>query len=223
MNKSIFKLLIIIPISLYSCKGKKSVEQDQEQIKTTDTLTMETQQLFNPADLPEEPVFDIITTMGTIRIKLYKETPKHRDNFVKLASEGYYNNILFHRVINGFMIQTGDPLTKDTLNSDKFGTGGPGYNVPAEILPQFNHKKGALAAARRGDQANPQRESSGSQFYLVQDPQACKQLDGAYTVFGETITGENVIDLIASVPVNHRDRPLNDVKIISITPVRESR
>ena len=144
MKRSIFKLLIIIPIALYSCKGKKGVEQDQEQIKTTDTIKMEAKQLFDPAELPEEPVFDINTTMGTIRIKLYKETPKHRDNFVKLASEGFYNNILFHRVINGFMIQTGDPLTKDTLNADRFGSGGPGYNIPAEILPQFKHKKGAL-------------------------------------------------------------------------------
>ena len=223
MKANFFKLLIIIPLALYSCKGGKQAEDASEQTSTQDTLKMETKQLFDPATLPEEPVLDINTTMGTIRIKLYKETPKHRDNFLKLASEGFYNNVLFHRVINGFMIQTGDPLTKDTLNAASFGTGGPGYNVPAEILPQFKHKKGALAAARRGDQANPERESSGSQFYLVQDAQGCKQLDGAYTIFGETIMGENVIDLIASVPTNHRDRPLNDVRIISVTPVVEAK
>jgi cyclophilin family peptidyl-prolyl cis-trans isomerase len=222
MKNNFFKLLIIIPLALYSCKGKKSAEQTEDQIKTADTVKMETKLLFNPAELPEEPVFDINTTMGTIRVKLYKQTPKHRDNFVKLASEGFYNNVLFHRVINGFMIQTGDPLTKDTLNADKYGTGGPGYNIPAEIKDQFKHKKGAMAAARRGDQANPARESSGSQFYLVQDPQACKQLDGAYTVFGETIMGENVIDLIAAVPTNQKDRPLNDIRIISVMPVMDT-
>lgn len=168
------------------------------------------------SELPEEPVFDIITTMGTIKIKLYKDTPKHRDNFAKLAMSGFYNGTLFHRVIKGFMIQAGDPLSKDAAQKDKWGTGGPGYTVPAEILPEHKHKKGALAAARRGDAANPMKESSGSQFYLVQDAGACAQLDGAYTVYGETVSGLDVIDKIASVATDQRDRPLQDVKIISI-------
>ena len=133
------------------------------------------------ANLPEEPIFDIITSMGVIKIKLYSQTPKHRENFAKLAFEGFYDGILFHRVINGFMIQAGDPLTKDAANADRFGTGGPGYTVPAEFIPEYRHKKGALAAARRGDAANPMKESSGSQFYLVQDEYACSQLDGDYT------------------------------------------
>ena len=114
------------------------------------------------------------------------------------------------------MIQGGDPYSKiDTLR-DKWGQGGPGYEIPAEFVPQLTHKKGALAAARRGDTANPLRESSGSQFYIVQDPVACSHLDGAYTVFGETLEGLNIIDKIASVSVDERDRPVKPVRIVSI-------
>ncbi|MBR4882761.1 MAG: peptidylprolyl isomerase [Bacteroidales bacterium] len=169
----------------------------------------------------EEPVMEIKTNMGTIKIKLYKETPLHRNNFFKLATTGFYNGVQFHRVIPGFMIQAGDPLSKDPAQVQKYGTGGPGYNVPAEILPDFKHKKGALAAARKGDAANPNRESSGSQFYLVQDESACAQLDGAYTVFGETIEGLDVIDKIAAVPTGaaKRDLPNTPVVIESITVV----
>ena len=114
------------------------------------------------------------------------------------------------------MIQGGDPLTKDAANKARFGTGGPDYTIPAEFVPQHTHKKGALAAARRGDAVNPYKESSGSQFYLVQDAANCAQLDGAYTVFGETIEGLDVIDKIASVQTDNRDSPLQDVKIITI-------
>jgi peptidyl-prolyl cis-trans isomerase B (cyclophilin B) len=149
-------------------------------------------------------------------VKLYSKTPHHRDNFAKLALSGFYDGLLFHRVINGFMIQGGDPLTKDPANADRFGTGGPGYTVPAEFVPEYRHKKGALAAARRGDAANPLKESSGSQFYIVQDERACAQLDGAYTVFGETIDGIKTIDKIASVETDRRDRPVSDVKIITV-------
>ena len=168
------------------------------------------------ATLPEEPVFEIVTNMGTMKVKLYSQTPKHRENFAKLALSGYYDGLLFHRVISGFMIQGGDPLTKNPANADKFGTGGPGYTVPAEFVPEYKHKKGALAAARRGDAANPMKESSGSQFYIVQDEGACSALDGEYTVFGETISGLDVIDKIAAVQTDQRDRPVNDVKILSV-------
>lgn len=168
------------------------------------------------ATLPEEPVFDIVTNCGTIKIKLYSKTPKHRENFAKLALSGYYDGLLFHRVINGFMIQGGDPYTKDTSKVNLYGTGGPDYTVPAEFVPEYRHKKGALAAARRGDAANPLRESSGSQFYLVQDEAACAQLDGAYTVFGETVEGLKTIDAIARVETDRRDRPIEDVRIISV-------
>ena len=168
--------------------------------------------------LPQEPVFDIVTSMGTIRVKLYKNTPKHRDNFTKLALSHYYDNLLFHRVIDGFMIQGGDPYTRDTSRVAEWGEGGPGYTIDAEILPEHTHKKGALAAARRGNLANPMKESSGSQFYLVQDSTACKHLDGEYTVFGEAVGGLNVIDRIARVKTDRFNRPLRPVTIVRITP-----
>ncbi len=168
--------------------------------------------------LPEEPVFDIITNMGTIKVKLYSGTPKHRENFAKLAFSKYYDGIIFHRVINGFMIQGGDPLTKDIYaDPAKYGTGGPDYTIPAEFVPEYTHKKGALAAARRGDAANPLKESSGSQFYIVQNESTCSQLDGNYTVFGQTVEGFDVIDKIAAVETNNRDCPVTPVKIITIT------
>ena len=168
--------------------------------------------------LPEEPVFDIITNMGTIKVKLYSGTPKHRENFAKLAFSKYYDGIIFHRVINGFMIQGGDPLTKEIYaDPAKYGTGGPDYTIPAEFVPEYTHKKGALAAARRGDAANPLKESSGSQFYIVQNESTCAQLDGNYTVFGQTVEGFDVIDKIAAVETNNRDCPVTPVKIITIT------
>ena len=168
--------------------------------------------------LPEEPVFDIITNMGTIKVKLYSGTPKHRENFAKLAFSKYYDGIIFHRVINGFMIQGGDPLTKDIYaDPAKYGTGGPDYTIPAEFVPEYTHKKGALAAARRGDAANPLKESSGSQFYIVQNESTCAQLDGNYTVFGQTVEGFDIIDKIATVETNNRDCPVTPVKIITIT------
>ncbi len=219
MKLNIFKLLLIMPLVLFSCKGRQGQETEADSTKIQDSTTMEVKTLFNPADLPEEPVFDIITNVGTIRIKLYKETPLHRDNFVKLASEGFFDGIRFHRVIKGFMIQTGDPLSKDMANESRFGTGGPGYTIPAEILPEFKHKKGAVAAARRGGAANPLKESSGSQFYIVEDPATCAQLDGDYSVFGETLEGFDVIDRIAAVATNNADRPLEDVIIQSVKPV----
>jgi peptidyl-prolyl cis-trans isomerase B (cyclophilin B) len=202
-----------------ACGNKKKAEAaaeeqaaaEAEQVKQ-DSIKVEKKL----SDLAEEPVFDIVTNYGTIKIKLYKDTPLHKANFAKLALSGFYDGLLFHRVINGFMIQGGDPLTKDPANAAKFGTGGPGYTIPAEILPEHHHKKGALAAARRGDAANPMKESSGSQFYIVQNEQTCAQLDGAYTVFGETIEGLDVIDKIAAVETDPRDRPLAQVKIVKI-------
>lgn len=110
----------------------------------------------------------IKTTEGDIIIRLYDETPKHRDNFLKLAKEGYFNGTLFHRVIKDFMIQGGDPDSKNAPKGKMLGTGGPDYTIPAEfVYPQYFHKRGALSAARTGDEVNPERESSGSQFYIV--------------------------------------------------------
>ena len=127
-------------------------------------------------------IVKISTPKGDIRVRLYDETPQHRDNFVKLVNEGFYNGTLFHRVIKGFMIQGGDPDSIGAPAGKMLGTGGPGYNVPAEIVyPQLFHKRGALCAARQSDEVNPERESSGSQFYLVYGkvytPQEIKQME----------------------------------------------
>jgi cyclophilin family peptidyl-prolyl cis-trans isomerase len=116
----------------------------------------------------EEKVVSVDTEFGEIKIKLYNDTPKHRDNFVKLVSEGFYNDLLFHRVISNFMVQGGDPKSRDAQPDAMLGNGGPGYTVPAEINPVHFHKKGAVAAARLGGSGNPEKNSSGSQFYIVQ-------------------------------------------------------
>ena len=166
-----------------------------------------------------EPQFDMVTSHGTMRIKLYSMTPKHRDNFVKLVNEKYYDGLRFHRVVEGFMIQGGDPYSRDTSMVDLWGQGGPDYTVPAEFVNQYWHKKGAIAAARKGDMANPKKASSGSQFYIVHDENACLHLDGQYSIFGEVTEGLDVIDRIATVPTDYYDRPLEDVMIISIKPL----
>jgi len=184
------------------------------------------------------------TTAGDIKIMLYEETPLHAENFAKLVRSGYYDSILFHRVIEGFMIQAGDPNSRKALEGQQLGDGGPGYTIPAEFKPQYFHKKGAVAAARLGDQVNPSKSSSGSQFYIVQgqvlnagqldmmvqsgrhiaftDEQkdaytsagGTPDLDNNYTVFGEVIQGLDVIDKIASSSAYQRNNPLTDVRII---------
>lgn len=115
-----------------------------------------------------ERLVEIKTSEGTMLIKLYNETPLHRDNFIALADSGYFNDLLFHRVINTFMIQGGDPDSRNAEKGVRLGEGGPGYRVPAEFRNEIFHKKGVIAAAREGDKTNPLKESSGSQFYIVQ-------------------------------------------------------
>ena len=118
--------------------------------------------------IPAGPVVDIRTSLGDIKVRLYDDTPKHRDNFLKLVREGFYDGVLFHRVIKDFMIQTGDPSSRTADSTAMLGAGDPGYTIEAEIAyPRHYHKRGALAAARTGDQVNPERRSSGSQFYIV--------------------------------------------------------
>ncbi|MBQ3174868.1 MAG: peptidylprolyl isomerase [Bacteroidales bacterium] len=213
--KSKITLLAICALALFACKnqsGDKPVLKEQPATEIVEKVRA------------EEPIFEVKTNMGTMKIKLYKETPLHRDNFVKLVEQKFYDGLLFHRVISGFMIQAGDPLSKDPAQVAKYGTGGPGYTVPAEILPQFTHKKGAIAAARKGDKANPNRESSGSQFYIVHSAEACASLDGQYTVYGETIEGLDVVDKIAAVATGaqKRDLPNEPVKIISIREIEQA-
>lgn len=268
MKKIIFTLLLFISMSI----GAKSAEVT-----------------------PAGPVVDIKTTLGDIKVKLYDETPKHRDNFLKLAKEGYYNGVLFHRVIKDFMVQTGDPNSKTADSTAMLGDGDPSYTIEAEInYPKFYHKYGALAAARTGDAVNPERRSSGSQFYIVtgkkygdrqlrqldeqmlnQKRQAyfqglCKKnmdmirelqskqdrdglnalraefikqteaevtggglpenikadystiggtphLDGQYTVFGEVLSGMDVVEKIQNVETGRADRPKEDIRIISMS------
>jgi len=179
--------------------------------------------------------FVIHTDYGDMKGILYNETPQHRDNFVKLTKSGFYDGTLFHRVISGFMIQGGDPDSKTAKPGQALGMGGPGYTVPAEFNKSFIHKKGALAAARTGDQQNPQKASSGSQFYIVQGKKVPAAqiganytpeqktiyetiggvpfLDGQYTVYGEITDGLDVIDKIAAVQKDGTDRPVKDVKM----------
>ena len=219
-----------------SCKDKapKTNEGEGDTTKTEENAT---------AEIPQEPIADeedstvqkvkLSTQFGDMIIKLYNETPQHRDNFIKLVKNDFYKDLLFHRVIQGFMIQGGDPESKGAASNKMLGEGGPGYTIPAEINPKLIHKKGALAAARMGDNVNPGKESSGSQFYIVQgniyppanlqqlsqqtrvgysEAQAktyatiggTPQLDMQYTVFGEVVEGMDVIDKIASQSVNQQ-------------------
>ena len=193
----------------------------------------------------------IETSMGNMTVMLYDDTPLHRDNFVKLAESGFYEGLLFHRVIKNFMIQGGDPMSKNAAPNARLGNGDPGYTIPAEIVyPKHFHKKGALAAARTGDNVNPERRSSGSQFYIVQgqtytDMQldqfekrmgktfstmerdtyatigGTPHLDNQYTVFGEVVEGLGVVDKIAAVETGVADRPVDDVKIIKMTVLKD--
>lgn len=244
---------------------------------------------------PQGSIVDIKTSLGDIKVLLYDDTPIHKENFLKLVNEGYYNGVLFHRVIKDFMVQTGDPDSKNASETQQLGSGDPGYTLEAEILfPKHYHKYGALAAARTGDAVNPQKRSSGSQFYIVtgnkysenqtkailepkamiprqnyfkklveknrsvieemqanNDVEGLKKLqgeliveteanvpmdaispeiikdyttiggtphlDGDYTVFGEVISGMDVVEKIQNSATGPGDRPKEDIRIISMS------
>lgn len=183
----------------------------------------------------------IQTDSGTIILVLYEETSLHKGNFLKLVTDNYYNGQFFHRLIKGFMIQGGDPNSKDSSKFVLLGEGDPGYTIPAEILPKYFHKKGVLAAAREGNNVNPSKASSGSQFYIVQGNVFTQSeldelvsqhrhltfteeertaymtvggsphLDGQYTIFGEITNGFDVLDKLMTVPTDQRDRPLTNL------------
>ena len=217
MKKTIFLVLTLV---IFSMMSENQAQQTQVRMKTS---------------------------LGEITLLLYDDTPMHRDNFIELINKKFYDGILFHRVIPGFMIQAGDPNSKNAKSGDRLGSGNPGYTVPAEFRPQLYHKKGALAAARLGDQANPKKESSGSQFYIdtgkvwtnndlnqmestnthpkFTDEQrqiyttigGYPPLDYNYTVFGEVTEGVEIAEKIGLVKRDRSDRPLDDVKILSIT------
>lgn len=208
----ILSAVALLSVSCSSCTSRRGASDEQLSDSLKTAMEMEKK-------MKEEPEFDIVTTHGTMRVKLYSKTPKHRENFAKLVAEKYYDGIRFHRVIEGFMIQAGDPYSRDTSKIDLWGQGGPGYTVPAEFVNEYWHKKGAIAAARKGDMANPRKASSGSQFYIVHDENACLHLDGQYTIFGEVVEGLDVIDKIATVDVDRYDRPYEDVIIHTVRPV----
>jgi cyclophilin family peptidyl-prolyl cis-trans isomerase len=184
----------------------------------------------------------ILTDSGNMKFVLYDETKLHKENFIKLVKDGYFDDQLFHRLIQDFMIQGGDPNSKNAERGELLGQGGPGYTIPAEIDPKYFHKKGALAAARKGDDLNPAKESSGSQFYIVKGSLFTNEqlnfmvsekmhapftvseteayttiggsphLDGEYSVFGELVEGFEVLDKLMNVPTDAYDRPLNDIR-----------
>lgn len=146
MKRNIILVLIILVCSVVACKSGQKKNRNME----------------------KDPKFKIETSLGDIVVKLYDETPKHRDNFIKLVEDGVYEGTLFHRVIKDFMIQAGDPQSKNAPKGKSLGSGDVGYTTPAEfVYPKYFHKKGALAAARQGDNVNPNKESSGCQFYIV--------------------------------------------------------
>ena len=158
MKKNIL-FMMMMAMALFSCQANNTgSESDSTPVKKTQTEKSDN----NMTKVKLE------TSLGDIVVELYNETPKHRDNFIKLVKEGYYDGVLFHRVIKDFMVQTGDGNSKTAGPETMLGDGDPGYTIPAEfVYPKYFHKRGALAAARTGDQVNPERASSGSQFYIV--------------------------------------------------------
>lgn len=289
--KKVYLILALVAFVGMAC----SMTSNQ---KKTNNKTAKTEKAVNYTDTLTQ--VELKTSLGDIIVALYNETPKHRDNFVKLVKDGYYDGVLFHRVIKDFMIQTGDGNSKTATPGQMLGDGDPGYTIPAEfVYPKYFHKKGALAAARTGDQVNPERASSGSQFYIVtgklyssQELDMMKQrlgdqkkqgmwqqlvmqhrdeimrmqsaqdnsglqrlqdqlvaqleaeyakdpfrltdeqieayttvggtphLDGQYTVFGEVLKGMDVVDAIQNVKTGANDRPVDDVKIIKASIIK---
>ncbi|MCE7863455.1 MAG: peptidylprolyl isomerase [Bacteroidetes bacterium CHB5] len=175
-----------------------------------------------------DTVVTIKTNYGDMVAILFDETPKHKENFIKLAKEGYYNDLLFHRVIQGFMIQGGDPESKNAVAGQSLGMGGPGYTIPSEINPKFFHEKGALSAARLPDNMNPNKESSGSQFYVVQgtiisqnDTEALRidqyKLNDAFQKFLRDPNQQPLIDSLNQIYMTG-DMPAYQRKIFSLVP-----
>jgi cyclophilin family peptidyl-prolyl cis-trans isomerase len=206
---------------------------------------------LRPRDLRRD--IELVTTEGTVLLRLSDSTPYHRDNFLRLVKGGYFDSLLFHRVIKGFMIQSGDPNSRRAAPGVALGRGEPKYLLPAELRATLYHKRGVLAAAREGDNVNPLKNSSSSQFYIVQGRTftdheldsievarlqgrripadrrelykttgGTPQLDGNYTVFGEVLSGMEVVDRIAEGPVSQTppNRPVKDVRIIRARLVR---
>lgn len=213
-------------LALFLLLVKSNFAQQDSVITQKDTTTI-------------DRIVQITTDFGVMKVKLYNATPQHRDNFIKIVQAGFYDSLLFHRVIQGFMIQGGDPLSKNAPPGQMLGNGDIGYTIPAEFVDSIFHKKGTLCAART---ENPEKASSGCQFYIVQGQKYTPEqltmmemqrhltlndaqkniymtlggtpmLDHLYTVFGEVIEGLDVIDKIAAVQTAPGDRPVQDVRM----------
>ena len=233
MNAKVLSILVLFSGLFTQSCANKTAQSDTIQIENNINETKKQ---------GKQTMILISTNHGDMKAVLYNETPQHRDNFIKLAKEGYFNGTLFHRVINEFMIQGGDPDSKTAKKGQQLGQGGPTYTIPAEFNQALIHKKGALAAARMRDQMNPQKASSGSQFYITQGKVYSEAelnnfemrmgkkfndlqkktytslggvpfLDYDYTVFGEVVEGLEVIDKIAKVQKDRFDRPFEDIKM----------
>lgn len=189
-------LLIITSLFLFSCEDE------------TPTPVV----VFNPADTVE--LVELTTPYGMMVVYLYNKTPLHKKNFIKLANQGFYDGLLFHRVIPNFMVQGGDP--------DGNGSGGPGYTIPAEIFTDIKHKKGSIAAARLGNNVNPEKASSGSQFYIAVSTSGTAHLNGEYTVFGEVIKGIEYSDSIVKQPRNMSTNKPNTDQTMNMKVVKKS-
>lgn len=244
MKKYAYIFLLIGAVVCNACSSQKKIEPDSNKAGNEQNVQKDNQE--NIQNDKQMTQVLISTSLGDITVALYDETPQHKANFIKLVKESYYDGTLFHRVIKGFMVQGGDPNSKTAKPGQPLGNGGPGYTVPAEFVPSLIHKRGAVAAARLGDQMNPTKASSGSQFYIVdgtvydnaqldmlqqrtgktftaEQRQAYSTiggapfLDGDYTVFGEVVKGMEVVDKIAAQEKDPRDRPVQDVKILKTT------
>ena len=244
MKKAIVCCIILSIIVLTSCSSPKKVKT--EDASATKGATEQTSQNNNTQKMTKVL---LKTTFGDITVALYDDTPAHKANFLKLVNDKFYDGVLFHRIIKGFMIQGGDPNSKTAKAGQRLGDGDVGYTIPAEFVSGRFHKRGALAAAREGDQVNPKKASSGCQFYIVDgtvydndkmtmiaqrtgktfSPEQIEAyttvggapwLDGDYTVFGEVIKGMEVVDKIANQQKDGNDRPLEDIKIISATVIK---
>lgn len=187
-----FALILLFAFSFNACKKKD------------DPTTIE--------PVPTESIIEIKTKFGNMYMWLNTETPLHRTNFLKLAGDGFFDSTTFHRIISGFVAQGGDPNTKDNDPSND-GNGGPGYTVPAEIKATLKHDYGAVGAARMPDNVNPNKESSGSQFYIVVNTSGTHSLNGNYTVFGKIISGMAIAQTIVTQPKDAKDRPTTDIRM----------
>ena len=244
MKGFFYSCIILSIIALTSCSSPKKVKTEEN--SATTGAAEQTSQNNNTQKMTKVL---LKTTFGDITIALYDDTPQHKENFIKLVNDKFYDGLLFHHIIKGFMIQGGDPNSKTAKAGQQLGDGDVGYTIPAEFVPAHYHKRGALAAAREPDQVNPQKASSGCQFYIVDgtvydndkmtmiaqrtgktfSPEQVQAyttvggapwLDGDYTVFGEVIKGMEVVDKIADQQKDRNDRPLEDIKIISATIIR---